>query len=172
MAYSDLVVPWLDEIILVGHSYGGRVITAAFDRLADHIARIVYLDAHAPLAHDAGQSPDRVAAAEAAGGMLPISEEYAVRAEHVGGEAGVAWFNDRLVGQSFKTFMIPITGELPAELPKAYLFCTDYGPSRFAEYAEGARRADDWEYYELATDHWPWYSHPDAVAAIVTGDAG
>lgn len=160
----------LDEIVLVGHSYGGRVITAAFDRLADRVARIVYVDAHAPLAHDAGQSPERIAAAEETGGMLPFSDEYAVRPEHVGGDAGVAWFTERLVPQSFKTFMVPITGELPAALSKAYVFCTGYGPSRFAEYAAGARRADDWEYYELEADHWPMYSHPAELAAIVTGE--
>jgi pimeloyl-ACP methyl ester carboxylesterase len=159
----------LEEVVLVGHSYGGRVITAAFDRVADRIARIVYVDAHAPLAPDAGQSSERIAAAAASGGMLPFSDEYAVRPEHVGGEAGVAWFMDRVVEQSFATFTVPMTGDLPSDLRKAYVFCTGYGPSRFADYAAGARRRDDWEYHELAADHWPMYSHPAELTDIIVG---
>ncbi|MGV3625679.1 MAG: alpha/beta fold hydrolase [Archangium sp.] len=37
-----------DRITLVGHSYGGLVITAAFDSLSEKIERLVYLDAFVP----------------------------------------------------------------------------------------------------------------------------
>src|SRR2546421_3661916 len=35
----------LRDVILVGHSYGGMVITGVADRAPDRIARLVYLDA-------------------------------------------------------------------------------------------------------------------------------
>lgn len=38
----------LDDVILVGHSYGGIPITGAADRLADHVRALVYLDAFVP----------------------------------------------------------------------------------------------------------------------------
>lgn len=38
----------LSEVILVGHSYAGMVITGVADRLAERIAAIVYLDAYVP----------------------------------------------------------------------------------------------------------------------------
>lgn len=38
----------LHDIILVGHSYGGMVITGVVDRISDRIKRIVYLDAVHP----------------------------------------------------------------------------------------------------------------------------
>ena len=38
----------LADVILVGHSYGGMVITAVADQLAGRIARLVYLDALVP----------------------------------------------------------------------------------------------------------------------------
>jgi pimeloyl-ACP methyl ester carboxylesterase len=38
----------LRDVVLVGHSYGGMVITGAADRAADRIGRLVYLDAANP----------------------------------------------------------------------------------------------------------------------------
>src|SRR4051794_29851500 len=38
----------LRDVILVGHSYGGMVITGAADRAADRVGRVVYLDAANP----------------------------------------------------------------------------------------------------------------------------
>jgi len=38
----------LSEVILVGHSYGGMVVTGVADRVAERIARLVYLDALVP----------------------------------------------------------------------------------------------------------------------------
>src|SRR5262245_40465445 len=39
----------LRDVILVGHSYGGMVITGVADRAADRVARLVYLDAATPV---------------------------------------------------------------------------------------------------------------------------
>ncbi len=39
---------YLRDVILVGHSYGGMVITGVADRAADRVGRIVYLDAANP----------------------------------------------------------------------------------------------------------------------------
>ena len=38
----------LHDVILVGHSYGGRVITGVADTSADRLAHLVYLDAFVP----------------------------------------------------------------------------------------------------------------------------
>jgi pimeloyl-ACP methyl ester carboxylesterase len=38
----------LHDVILVGHSYGGTVITAVAERVADRIRQLVYLDASVP----------------------------------------------------------------------------------------------------------------------------
>ena len=39
----------LRDVILLGHSYGGMVVTGAADRVADRLAHLAYLDAFAPL---------------------------------------------------------------------------------------------------------------------------
>lgn len=38
----------LNNVILVGHSYGGMVITGVADKMKDRIAKLVYIDAHIP----------------------------------------------------------------------------------------------------------------------------
>jgi pimeloyl-ACP methyl ester carboxylesterase len=156
----------LVDITLVGHSYGGRVITDAFEPLADRVSRMVYLDAHAPIAPDSGQTPERVRAAEESGGYLPFTG-YDPDPDHVGGPAGVAWFEERTRPQAFRTILSPMTGTLPDSLPKTYVFCTGYEPTRFAAYAAAAEASPDWEYRELDSDHWPMFSHPAEVAEII-----
>ena len=38
----------LRDVVLVGHSYGGMVVTAVADRAADRVTRLVYVDAALP----------------------------------------------------------------------------------------------------------------------------
>ncbi len=156
----------LYDVTLVGHSYGGRVITAAYPQLVDRIARLVYLDAHAPLAPDSGQSPERVAEAAATGGMIGFSE-YDPDPAEVGGAEGVAWFMERVVPQSFATFTTPMVGLLPDELAKSYVLATGYEPSRFTQYAAAAAGDRHWDYHELDGSHWLMFSHPRRVADII-----
>ncbi|MEY2959393.1 MAG: hypothetical protein RLZZ01_1961, partial [Actinomycetota bacterium] len=59
----------LERVTLVGHSYGGRVITSVAHLVADRLERLVYVDAHAPIAPDSGQSDERRREAAENGGM-------------------------------------------------------------------------------------------------------
>lgn len=156
----------LVDITLVGHSYGGRVITATYPHVAERVSRLVFLDAHAPLAPDTGQSPERIATAEANGGMLPF-EIYDPDPAEVGGPDGVAWFMERVMRQSFATFASPLGPPLPDHLPKTYVFATKDLPSRFERYAAAAREHPAWDYAELPGSHWLMFSHPAEVAAII-----
>jgi pimeloyl-ACP methyl ester carboxylesterase len=47
-----IVYESLSEVILVGHSYGGMVVTGVADRIADRVATLVYLDALVPKSGD------------------------------------------------------------------------------------------------------------------------
>ena len=160
----------LVDVTLVGHSYGGRVITPAYRRASDRISRLVYLDAHAPIGPDAAQSPERIAEAEAGGGMLAFSG-YDPTPEEMGGDEGVSWFLERVMPQSFATFSVPRGDDLPDEVDKTYVFATGYSPSRFEVYAAATRPHPAWEYREVPGTHWLMFTHPHEVAAIVLGDA-
>lgn len=156
----------LTEVTLVGHSYGGRVISRAYHRVPERIARMVYLDAHVPLAPDAGQTPERIAEAAANGGMLRFTS-YDPDPEEVGGPAGFDWFMQRVMPQSFATFTEPIGPPPPDELAKTYVFATGYSPTRFAHYAAAAAAHPAWDYVELPGSHWLMFSHRDEVADII-----
>lgn len=156
----------LVDVTLVGHSYGGRVITKVWERTADRIAALVYVDAHTPVGGDPGQPPERIAAAEASGGMLPFSG-YDPDPALVGGEAGVAWFVARTMPQSFRCFTDPWLVELPPDLPKTFVYATADVPSRFTGYADVLRDDPTWRYHELAGPHWLMMSHPDELSRII-----
>src|SRR6476659_2841608 len=53
------VILWenLHDVVLVGHSYGGMVVTGVADRVPDRIGHLVYLDALVP---ENGQSADMI----------------------------------------------------------------------------------------------------------------
>jgi pimeloyl-ACP methyl ester carboxylesterase len=58
---ADLVATFDDnnlvDATLVGHSYGGRVITKAWPQLETRVRRMVYLDAHAPIGSEEATLP-------------------------------------------------------------------------------------------------------------------
>lgn len=158
----------LVDVTLVGHSYGGRVITPVYERLPGRVRRLVYLDAHVPVLPTAGGPDERARIAAANGGMLPFSE-YDPDPDEVGGAAGVAWFMDRVVPQSYLTFTEPLVGELPDELDKTYVYARESGVSRFSAYAAVIRDDPHWNYVELACSHWLMFGRPDEVAGIILG---
>lgn len=153
------------NITLVAHSYGGRPATQAAGRIADRLRSIVYVDAHAPLAPNTAASDERRALAAEHGGMIPYTG-YDPDPELLGGEAGVAWYLERIMPQSYTTFEEPITSALP-DVAKTYLFCTANVPTVFAGYAAAARAAADWRYVELPAPHLVMFSHPDALTKII-----
>ncbi len=156
----------LTNVTLVGHSYGGRVITKAAGEVAGRLAALVYLDAHAPLAPDPGQPPERLEVAAANGGMLPFGG-YELDPLLFGGQDGVQWCLDRVADQSIRTFTDPWVSELPKHATSTYVFATDNKPSRFEAYGRAAAEATDWRYHELDGPHFLMHSHPAAVADII-----
>jgi pimeloyl-ACP methyl ester carboxylesterase len=150
----------LIDATLVGHSYGGRVITKAWPRLASRVLRMIYLDAHAPVGGDP-TIPYRVDD----DGMVPFAD-FAPDPSLLGA-GGTAAFYDRLAPQSARTLGEPFRVELPAELDKTYVFATAESSRQFRSYAAAARRDPSWRYLEVPATHWLIYSHPDEVAAII-----
>jgi pimeloyl-ACP methyl ester carboxylesterase len=153
----------LTDIILVGHSYGGMVISGVADRLPEHIARLVYLDAMVP---DDGDS-----ASALVGNRLPLSEMTR------DGFIIPIWVKPGKihpidVPHPLTTFTDPISLKNPAreKIPTTYILTVEAGqqPEADAFWASAERaRARGWTVIEFEGDHNPHWRKPAETAALV-----
>lgn len=138
---AELVVAEdLREVILVGHSYAGIVVTALADRLPRRIAHLVYVDTFVPRDGEsvADIMPQMVAAfaaaAEATGEgwrVPPVTEPMGDGGLNgVTEEPDLSWLASMLTAQSLKTFQQPLTLRNPDELaliPVTHIHCSEGG---------------------------------------------
>jgi pimeloyl-ACP methyl ester carboxylesterase len=172
------------DAVLVGHSYGGMMITGAADRLhgTDHLAKLIYLDATVP--HDGwrwsdSHKPEQIAARHAAGrgpGMglcLPVPEAAAFG---VTDKEDLAWVDRNLRPHPYGTYLSSLS--LPelakdggaAALPRIYIDCTKPFYSDFNG-LKGRLKADkSWKYIELATCHDAMVTMPKEVAELLMAE--
>lgn len=163
----------LSDVVLVGHSYGGMVITGAADRVATRIARLVYLDAFLPengrastdyLAperarhlHEEGQSTGMVS-------MLPIP------VLGLTDPADIAWVQRRSLKQSYLTFTQPVVLNNAAateRLPKTFIQCTSPATGTFDQFVARIGDAPGWNRFEIKTGHMVMMTEPARLAEIL-----
>ena len=162
----------LRDVILVGHSYGGMVITGTADRAADRIGRLVYLDAANPVD---GQSLVDVAGPiiEAVrpfgrvidGVELVLLPPDAAMLYGVTDPADLAWMADRLTGHPWPCFEQPLRLTNQAELsaiPAYHIVCTSTLATRDPELIEDARARG--RLWDIDTGHDLMITEPAAVA--------
>ena len=156
--------------ILVGHSYGGLVISGAAARMPQHVGKLVYLDAILPVA-GVSSTPDKAKLDERRatainGFLMPPPEAGAVvfGIDPADG-AAIAWVNRRLTPQPVESFAEPYpVGLTPPSRPRMYIRCTEPGFAMMAGFAEEARHDPSWTYRELATGHDAMVSMPQPLA--------
>jgi len=166
----------LHDVILVGHSYGGMVITGVADRASDRVGRLVYLDAANPVN---GQSLRDVAgpvieAARPAGAIIDGMELVLLPAPEAGLFFGVtdpddvAWMADRLTGHPWKCFEQPLdltNEEALWAIPQYHIVCTATLATRDAALMERARA--EHRLWDIDTGHDLMITEPDAVAGAL-----
>jgi pimeloyl-ACP methyl ester carboxylesterase len=166
LEYEDL-----RDVILVGHSYGGMVITGVAGRAGDRIRHLVYLDAFVP---ESGQSLCDLIGPEGAA---------RVRAQAEAGDGWrippgplapdtppelLAWIMPRRGLQPLRTFEEPVRLEAPIDLPRTYVYCAAKGENdTFRKFAERLRDDRAWRYHELQTGHNLQYSATDDTIRIL-----
>lgn len=154
----------LHDVILVGHSYGGMVISGVADSLPRRIKQLVYLDAFVP------ENGENVFAifAHASAGFQNMTENGFIVPRWV--PAGKAPPKD--VPHPLKTFTdnISLTNPLRLQLPSTYILTVDKGknPSQddFSSQAERARKKG-WPVLLLEADHNPQWSAPEALVKML-----
>lgn len=165
----------LAEVVLVGHSYGGVVITGVAARVKARIRQLVYLDA--ALVED-GQSwsdalPPETAAArrklaqESSGGVSMSAPEAKVFGLADPGD--LAWVQRRMTPHPFATFdqKMHWGGAVGNGLPKVYVDCTDPALAGLAALKERYRGKSGWPFIELRTGHDAMVSAPEETARLL-----
>lgn len=123
---------WKDlrNVVLVGHSYGGMVITGVAEREFARIGTIVYLDAFLP---KSGQSLNDIVGFASGNGADPVSPLCAAESMMVN-PADRAWVSSKMTPQSAETFSQKLnhTGECYRVPKKVYSRPIDF-PSPFSD---------------------------------------
>ena len=156
----------LNDVILVGISYSGMVITAVAEAIPERIGHLVYVDAVVP--------QDGESMADLCGVQVMAQLDEIVQSH------GDGWlmpaFNEveaRSTDHPIKTFYDKIEVKNPAStaLPRTYICCTEKSEdSIFTKMLyQMAQRAKDagWRYRELPTDHFPERDMPDELTALL-----
>jgi pimeloyl-ACP methyl ester carboxylesterase len=178
----------LQDVVLVGHSYAGLVVTAVADRIPERISLLTYLDS--------GPVPDATAYLD----LQPPAARQLI--ERLVEEAGNGWqvpmpsweelegvlgaslaglgpdersqLRGRAAAQPLRTWTQPVSLKNPAreQLPKLLITCSfplaqvrqmiADGHPWFAELA-----GPQWSFLELPTGHWPMFSEPDRLADLL-----
>ena len=157
----------LQEVVLVGHSYAGMVVTGVADRAAQAVRTLVYLDAFVP---QSGQAlvdllPPAVRAHLPTDGS-PVPPRTPQQ-QGMSDPREIAWLEGRRNPQPARTFTEPLPLEENFRGQRVYVFCGGYSPTSFAPFAERARNDAAWRYHELPTHHYPHLSMPGETAGVL-----
>ncbi len=158
----------LHNVTLVGHSYGGRVITGVIATIPDRISHAIFVDAHAPVTHDDGPTDERRAQAAANRGMLPFSG-FRFDAELVGDADLYEVLIGDIVDHPFGTLTASWQHELSPKVKKTYVRALGADAAPFEKYASACRSDANWSYVELDGPHMLQFTHPRELATIITG---
>ena len=152
----------LDEVVLIGHSYGGMVIGGVADAIPHRIKSMIFLDAYIP--QDGKSTFDLVP------GLKDIYEQRSIKekgkewlvSSYTPQEFGVTdpddvnWMKSRLCPMPFHTHDEPliIKNIKFREIPKTFITFTDFGESMFKRFKEEKNveketSVSDWNYHEL-----------------------
>ncbi len=156
----------LDNVILVGLSYGGYIITGVAERIPERLHHLVFLDAFAP---EDGETMNDMLGPELIAFFLEQARNFGEgwRVPHFPPDA------DRRTDVLLKPGGQPqrISNPAAARLRHTYVQFTAKPPgdplqSIMARMAERAK-AKGWHYRELAVDHFPLLDKPEIVANLL-----
>lgn len=155
-----------DRFTLVGHSWGGMVITGVATRLGARIDALVYIDAF--LAED-GQSLWDVT------GEWEHERYIACQKDAPGLVAPIFGNGDPRLGRHpLLTLLEPVhfTGAEAKITRKEYIFATGYQPTPFARFGDRVRRDPAWSLHEWDASHDVMSDQPEKLLALLLDCAG
>lgn len=165
-----------DDLVLVGHSYGGLVMTGVADALLARGLKprhLVYVDAVTPHPGESWSSqhaPETVrarleAAAQRPDGAMPPPDAAVFGLDG----ADRDWVNRRQTPQPAGVYQdrLDFDAARIATLPRTFIDCTAPALPTIAVMRERVRREPGWQVLELATGHDPMISAPEALVKLL-----
>jgi len=167
----------LHDVVLVGHSYAGQVITGAADALPGRVRQLVYVDAMVPLpgegwgsSHPPEVVSARQAAAAAHGHALPPPDPADF------GLAGAQrdWLLRRQVPHPFGPYREPLqfNAERWRALPRAFIDCSAPAYPTINAARQRVQAQGDWTVLRLNCGHCPMVQVPAELTAALLGLVG
>lgn len=148
----------LHNIILVGHSYGGMVISGVAEQMPERISRLIYLDAMVP---NDGESVQSLCGSMWDKMMAPNIKDSLMFNPF--GPTKPSYPTD--VPQPLKTFTEPlkISNPLVKKIPTAFILMTQNGKSNGDTDKIGLDRAKarNWKIYTLEGGHYAMREQPE-----------
>jgi len=154
----------LTNVILLGHSYSGMVITGVADRVPHRLAHLVHLDAFAPTS---GQS--------AMGILEPpreLSDNWLIQPSDptvwgITDPEDLRRVRAHIVGHPLATGLqaLHLTRPAGAGLPRTYIYCT--ANNDFTDLAARLRTDTTWRYREIDTGHDAMITQPRETADLL-----
>ncbi|KRB82365.1 hypothetical protein ASE00_09860 [Sphingomonas sp. Root710] len=150
-----------DRFNLVGHSYGGMVITGVAASLGARIDALIYVDAFVP---DDGQSIYDISGdggglwidlqRDTPGLMMPLP----------------AWAHLPLTPQPLLTALQPVrfTGEESKVQRRVFIYATGYS-NPYAVYSEKLKCDPGWQFHEVDSGHFVMADKPEQLLEILLG---
>ncbi len=171
---NHIVYEDLTDVVLVGHSFAGGVITGVADRIAERLDRLIYLDAtllesgETPMSRmpdDVVEERMKLAQETSSGLSLPAPSASAFG---ISDALQAAWVESKLTPHPFNTYLSALSLENPPAngMPADYIVCADpvYLPLEAAR--QRARQAG-WPMHDLTSGHDAMVSAPQATADLI-----
>jgi pimeloyl-ACP methyl ester carboxylesterase len=162
----------LDDIVLVGHSYGGCVISGIVEAMPDTIRSIVFLDAFIPdngdstldLVQPAVQEVIRAALARGET-TVPVRDAAAFKVN----EKDRAWVDALATPQPIGTMTekLTLTGARDHIPKKSYIRASGYPNVSFEKAYARAKADPTWRTYEVPCGHDVMIDAPDRLTEIL-----
>jgi pimeloyl-ACP methyl ester carboxylesterase len=163
----------LSDIVLLGWSYGGLVVSGALEHIGDRVSHLVFLDAFVP---GDGDSLISISGGGTGRGVITLGQDWLVPPQdrEFDDPAEAAWSTARRTPQPMGCFTEPVRLVRPLEdypFTRTYIKATAEprpeagGP--FWTAADRAQASPAWRYREIATNHMIPSNRPDDLVRIL-----
>lgn len=162
---SQIASAGFDRFVLVGHSYGGMIVTGVATRLGARIDALVYVDAFLP---QDGQS------------LWDLTGDWE-HAHYIGSQKHTPGAVAPLPGleapilspHPLLTLLeaVRFTGEEAKVGRRVYMFANAWEPTPFRQFIARVTTEPGWEYHETAASHFVMGDQPEQLLEILLGAA-